>query len=99
MRKGRSVAETALIVATFPLYPEFANYPSEVVTDIFQRRPNGALLSSIVGRETSIPIGQHIRQLARMATLQSASNYRVIPPLTTASEGEQLMMNYLQRVS
>ena len=99
MRKGKSVKETALLVATFPLHPNFYSNPSEVVTDIFSRKPEGALVGSIIGSENSISIGESISRLTQMATLNSATSYKIMPPLSTVSEAKQLMNEYLQQVT
>lgn len=34
-----------------------------------------------------------------MASLKSASGYKIVPPLSTVSEAKQLMSEYLQQVS
>jgi len=99
MRKGKYVKETALVATTFPLHQNFVNSPSEVVTDIFSRRPDGTLLGSITGAETSISTGGNISRLVQMANLRPASGYTFVPPLSTASEAKQLMNEYLQQVS
>jgi hypothetical protein len=103
MRQGRSVKEIALATATFPLTQNFAQSPSEVVTDIFSRRPDGTFVASIMapimGTETSISVGENISRLARNTTAKSASSYNIIPPLSTVSEAKQLMNEYLQHVS
>jgi hypothetical protein len=99
MRKGKYVKEAALIAATFPLYHNFAASPSEVVTDIFSRRPEGAFIGSLMGSENSISIGENIKRLVQMASLRSASGYKIVPPLSTVGEANQLMNEYLKQVS
>jgi hypothetical protein len=99
MRKGKYVKEAALIAATFPLYQNFAASPSDVVTDIFSRRPNGAFIGSITGSENSISIGENIKRLVQRATLKSASGYKIVPPLSTVAEANQLMNEYLKQAS
>jgi hypothetical protein len=99
LKKGKSVKETALLVATFPLDRTFASAPSEVVTDIFSRKPEGALVGSITGSETSISMGGSISMLVQRASLSSASGYKIVPPLSTVAEAKQLMNEYLQHVS
>jgi hypothetical protein len=99
MRKGKYVKETALVAATFPLYQNFALYPSEVVTDIFSRRPDGTLVGSITGAETSISTGENVSRLVQMGVLRPASGYAIVPLLSTVSEAKQLMNEYLQQVS
>jgi hypothetical protein len=99
MRKGKYVREAALVTATFPLYQNFAASPSEVVTDIFSRRPEGAFIGSIMGSENAISTGENIKILVERASLKSASGYRIVPPLSTVSEANQLMNEYLQQVS
>jgi hypothetical protein len=99
MRKGKYVKEAALVAATFPLYQNFAVSPSEVVTDIFSRRPEGAFIGSITGSENAISTGENIKMLVQRASLKSASGYKIVPPLSTVSEANQLMNEYLQQVS
>lgn len=99
MRKGKYVKDTALVAATFPLHSDFTHSTCEVVTDIFERRPDGALLKSIMGSENSISIGGHITKLTSMASLKTAPNYWIVPPLTTVSEAKQLIHEYLQQTS
>jgi hypothetical protein len=99
MRKGKYVKETAFIAATFPLYPNFVIRPSDVVTDIFSRRPDGSLVGSITGTETSISSGDHISRLVQMAQLRPATGNHIVPPLSTGSEARQLANEYLQEVS
>jgi hypothetical protein len=99
MKKGKWVKEMALVSATFPSHQNFVLAPSEVVTDIFSRRPDGTIVSSITGAESSISVGEDISRLVQRATLRSASGYAVVPPLSTVSEAKQLMNEYLQQVS
>jgi hypothetical protein len=99
MRKGKYVKEAALVTATFPLYQNFAASPSEVVTDIFSKKPEGAFIGSITGSENAISTGENIRTLVQRASLKSASGYKIVPPLSTVSEANQLMNEYLQQVS
>lgn len=99
MRKGKYVKEAALIAATFPLYQNFVASPSDVVSDIFSRRPDGAFIGSFTGSENSISIGENIKRLVQMASLKSASGYKIVPPLSTVSEANQLMNEYLKQVS
>lgn len=99
MRKGKYVKEAALIAATFPLYQNFAASPSEVVTDIFSRRPERAFIGSLTGSENSISIGENIKRLVQMASLRSASGYKIVPPLSTVADANQLMNEYLKQVS
>jgi hypothetical protein len=99
MRKGKYVKETALVAATFPLYNNFVYSPWEVVTDIFSRKPDGTIVGSITGSETSISTGENIGGVVQMATLRTASGYMIVPTLSTVSEAKQLMSEYLQHVS
>jgi hypothetical protein len=99
MKKGKYVRETALIAATFPLNHNFVCLPSEVVTDIFSRRPDGTLAGSILGSETSISTGENISRLVQTAVLRTAAGYTIVPPLSTVSDAKQLMNDYLQQVS
>lgn len=99
MRKGKYVKETALVAATFPFYQNFVYSPSEVVTDIFSRRPDGPFVGSITGAETSISIGESISRLVQTAILRTASGCTIVPPLSTVSEAKQLMNEYLEQVS
>ncbi len=99
MKKGVSVAENALVAATFPLVENFAASPSDVVTDIFSSRPSGSITSSIVGSETSISHGAQVAGLVRSTRAASGSGYMIVPPLSTSSEAKQLFGEYLQRVS
>jgi len=99
MRKGKCVKETALAVASFPLYHSFVQSPSEVVTDIFSRRPDASLAGSIIGSEISISTGETISRLIQIAMLKTASGFAIVPPLSTVSEAKQLMNDYLQQVS
>jgi hypothetical protein len=85
MRKGKYVKETALVAATFPLYQNFVLRPSDVITDIFSRRPEGTLVGSITGAETSISSGDHISRLVQTAISRPASGNNIVPPLSTAS--------------
>ena len=98
MKKGVSVTEQAIIVATFPSIQNFAVTPSEVVTDIFSSHPVGSLTSSIVGSETSISMGAQVAGIVQNAR-PSAAYCKIVPPLSTASEAKQLMEEYLQQVS
>lgn len=100
MKKGICVTENALVAATFPLVPQFCFSPSELITDIFSSRPIGSsITSSIVGSETSISIGAQVAGIVQNARVSSATGYKIIPSLTTASEAKQLMDEYIQQVS
>jgi len=99
MRKGKYVKEAALVAATFPLYQNFATSPFDVVTDIFSRKPEGAFIGSIMGSEKAISTGESIKILVQRASSKSASGYKIVPPLSTVSEANQLMNDYLQQVS
>jgi hypothetical protein len=98
MRKGKYVKETALVAATFPAYPNFACSPSEVVTDIFSRRPDGSIIGSITGSEASISTGESLGRMVKNATLRTVSGYKIVPPLSTGTEAKQLMNEYLRQV-
>lgn len=96
-KKSVEVEEDLLICADFVTDPACLSNPASAITDIFRIRPESSILAGIKGRETSISQGQGIGRIQDSVAEGSPGGRKVIVPLSTKREAENLVSGYLRQ--
>ncbi|NLL94326.1 MAG: hypothetical protein GX224_00960 [Thermoplasmatales archaeon] len=94
-KKSVEVREDILVPADFTVDRICLADPSSGLTDIFSPKVKKDLLGSLKGTEKSISAGEGIGLLSESARPNSPGGRRIIIPLSTKKEAEQLTENYL----
>jgi len=89
-KKGKEVEEKLLVAATAPL-------ATQPVTDIFGA--SAGFLDRLTGKEEKLTTGFIGKVLEQVKKASIPSSARVIPPLSTREEGEQIAEDYLSSVN
>lgn len=98
-KKSVEVKEDLLLDACFAADPRSLDNPREAMTDIFLVRPKASIVSSLKGDEKSISGGEGIGRLQDMVSDSSPGDRDIIVPLSTLSEAERMVTNYLSLVA
>ncbi len=96
-KKSVEVKEDLLVCADFVTDPTCLNNPASAITDIFKIRPESSILAGIKGNETSISQGQGIGRIQDSVADNSPGARKVIIPLSTKREAENLVAGYLRQ--
>ena len=96
-KKSVEVAEDLLVCADFVTDPACLSNPASAITDIFKIRPESSILAGIKGSETSISQGQGIGRIQDSVANNSPGARKVIIPLSTKREAENLVAGYLRQ--
>jgi len=96
-KKSVEVKEDLLICADFVTDSVCLSNPASAITDIFRIRPESSILAGIKGRETSISRGQGIGRIQDSVAEDSPGGRKVIIPLSTKREAENLVSEYLRQ--
>ena len=96
-KKSVEVKEDLLVCADFVTDPTCLNNPASAITDIFKIKPESSILAGIKGNETSISQGQGIGRMQDSVSEGSPGARKVLIPLSTKREAENLVAGYLRQ--
>lgn len=94
-KKSVEVAEDLLVPADFVIDPDCLRDPSSAVTAIFSEYAGKNLIERLAGNETSISGGQGIGALSDTAAQNSPGARKIVVPLSTKREAENIVGEYL----